>query len=188
MPLAGACVVALLSAQAAPKWRWDREAATLREALSHAWRGYEAHAWGADELLPVSNSSRNNWGGLAISMIDALDTLLLLKLQPEYERAVEWLKRELPAKLEVGPDVNFFETSIRALGGLLGAFTLTGDRSLLALAEQIGRALLPAFNSPRGLPYCGVNLRTGDASCPLSDFGEAIPIAEAGSVQLEFEG
>ena len=83
-------------------------------------------------------------------------------------------------------DVPFFEVTIRGLGGLLGAHTLAPDPTLLALAAQLGRALLPAFSSASGVPFCTVNLRRGNASCPASDFGESIPLSELGSVQLEF--
>lgn len=97
--------------------RWSAAAASVREAFVHAWRGYEQHAWGADELLPLTNGSRDNWGGLAVTMVDALDTLLLLGLTDEYERAREWLRRSLPARLAnaSAPATPFFEGSIRVL-------------------------------------------------------------------------
>ena len=41
-------------------------------ALRHAWKGYEAHAWGADELKPVSRG-RTDWVGLGLTIIDSLD-------------------------------------------------------------------------------------------------------------------
>jgi mannosidase alpha-like ER degradation enhancer 2 len=39
---------------------------------------------------------------------------------------------------------------------------LTADKQLLALANDLGKRLLPAFDSPTGLPYQYVNLRTGE--------------------------
>ena len=116
--------------------------------------------------------------------------LLHSSTSPQYQRALEWVQRELPARLSEDVEVNFFEVraapivgspsaqsvcvhqvTIRGLGGLMGAYTLTGDQTLLGLAEQLGRALLPAFGSPSGVPHCSVNLRTGAASCPDSDLG-----------------
>ena len=88
--------------------------------------------------------------------------------------------------IERDVDVPFFEVTIRALGGLLGAFTLGPNPKLLDLATQLGNALLPAFSSASGVPFCTVNLRRRNASCPASDFGESVPLSEMGSVQLEF--
>ena len=42
---------------------------------------------------------------------------------------------------------------IRLLGGLLSGYQLTGDERLLKLAEDLGTRMLPAFDSPTGLPY-----------------------------------
>ena len=165
---------------------WEAAAARVRAVAARAFDGYAEHAWGRDELRPVTNRSRDNWGGLAVTMIDSLDTLLLMGLTEQYKRARDWLVDNLPARLGAAVDVPFFEVVIRCLGGLLGAHTLSGDAALLDLAEQLGDKLLRAFDSPSGLPFCTVNLAHGNASCPPSDFGYSIPLAELGSVQLEF--
>ena len=73
-----------------------------------------------------------------------------------------------------------FEIVIRLLGGLLSGYQLTGDERLLKLAEDLGTRLLPAFDSPTGLPYVNVNLRTGKAS------GNDSNPAETGTLLLEF--
>ena len=54
----------------------------------------------------------------------------------------------------------FFETVIRYLGGLLSAYALSGNPILLARADELGRKLLPVFNSPSGLPHYSVNTET----------------------------
>ena len=51
----------------------------------------------------------------------------------------------------------FFETVIRYLGGLLSAYALSGDPILLSRADDLGKMLLPAFNTPSGLPAYAVN-------------------------------
>jgi mannosyl-oligosaccharide alpha-1,2-mannosidase len=56
--------------------------------------------------------------------------------------------------------VPFFETTIRYLGSLLSTYALTGDPELLAAADKLGSALLPAFNTPSGLPRWGVDTIT----------------------------
>ena len=159
----------------------------VRAAFAHAWLGYEKHAFGADELLPVTNRSSDNWGGLGITLLDSLDTMLLLGLDRPYERARTWAIQELPERIRLGGDIPFFEITIRALGGLLGAHALRADPALLGVATQLGHALMPAFTqSPSGIPYCTVHLQSGAASCPQTDLGESIPLAELGSVSLEF--
>jgi hypothetical protein len=40
----------------------------VSEAFLKAWRAYENHAWGHDELLPVTNSSMN-WLGIIYSIL-----------------------------------------------------------------------------------------------------------------------
>ncbi len=72
-----------------------------------------------------------------------------------------------------------FEVTIRLLGGLLSAYQLTGDARFLALADDLGRRLLPAFDSPTGMPYRFVNLRTGATRDPRSN------PAEVGTLLLE---
>ncbi|CAM9675599.1 unnamed protein product, partial [Hapterophycus canaliculatus] len=45
-------------------------------------------------------------------------------------------------------DVNVFETTIRVLGGLLASYHLSGEGALLLKAEDLGRRLSEAFDSP----------------------------------------
>src|SRR6202167_227148 len=66
------------------------------------------------------------------------------------------------------------------LGGLLSSYQLTHDPRLLALAQDLGNRLLPAFNSPTGMPYVNVNLKTGATR------GEDTNPAEIGTLLLEF--
>ena len=76
--------------------------------------------------------------------------------------------------------VKNFEITIRLLGGLLSSYQLTGDKRLLALADDLGTRLLPAFNSPTGMPYVYVNLKTGAVR------GESTNPAEIGTLLIEF--
>ena len=47
----------------------DYAAARVRAVFAHAWRGYEEHAFGSDELLPLRNASTDRWGALAVTMV-----------------------------------------------------------------------------------------------------------------------
>ena len=61
----------------------------------------------------------------------------------------------IDTKLDFNQDmyVKDFEITIRLMGGLLSSYELTGDKRLLALADDLGTRMLPMFNSPTGMPY-----------------------------------
>ena len=154
-------------------------AARVRAEFLHAWRGYERHAWGHDELKPLSKTARDWYGEpLYMTQVDALDTLILMGFKEEAERDREFVVRNLNFDKDLS--VQVFEITIRHLGGLLSAYQLTNDRRLLRLAEDLGTRLLPAFDSKTGIPYRFVNLRTGKVR------GEVTNPAEAGTLLVEF--
>lgn len=156
-----------------------RMAGRVREEFLHAWTGYRTYAWGHDALLPLSRAPRDWYSrSLLMTPVDALDTLLLMGLDAQAKDARELIDAKLSFDADI--DVKHFEIVIRLLGGLLSGYERTGDRRLLALAQDLGNRLLPAFDSPTGLPYVNVNLRTGHAS------GTDSNPAEAGSLLLEY--
>jgi mannosidase alpha-like ER degradation enhancer 2 len=161
----------------------DREARELAEEvkkeLLHAWGGYERDAWGHDELRPLSGKPRDWYGeSLMMTPVDALDTLIVMGLKEQADKARTLIDQGLSFDKDVY--VKNFEITIRLLGGLLSSYELSGDKRLLALAQDLGNRLLPVFGSPTGLPYVEVNLRTGKARNASSN------PAETGSLLLEF--
>jgi mannosidase alpha-like ER degradation enhancer 2 len=154
-------------------------ATRVKEECLHAWSNYERYAWGHDALKPLS-CTPHDWYGQSLLMtpVDALDTLILMHFYPEADRARALIKSELSFDRDIY--VKNFEITIRLLGGLLSSYQLTGDQRLLALAEDLGRRLLPAFDSPTGLPYVYVNLHTGQVRDPKTN------PAETGTLLLEF--
>src|SRR5216110_4018048 len=110
--------------------------------------------------------------------VGALDTLIVMHLDAEATRAQSLIVRDLSFDRDIS--VQNFEITIRLLGGLLSSYQLTGDKRLLNLAEDLGNRLLPVFNSPTGLPYVYVNLRTGQTR------GAVTNPAETGTLLLEF--
>jgi mannosidase alpha-like ER degradation enhancer 2 len=145
----------------------------------HAWNNYDRYAWGHDALKPLSKTPHDWYGqSLLMTPVDALDTLILMKLDTEADKARALIATGLSFDRDVY--VKNFEITIRLLGGLLSSYQLTGDKRLLELAEDLGNRLLPAFNSPTGLPYVYVNLRTGQVRDPISN------PAETGTLLLEF--
>jgi mannosidase alpha-like ER degradation enhancer 2 len=170
----------LLSPVAAAAQVNKREmAARVRAEFRHAWRGYERYAWGHDELRPLSKTARDWYGEpLYMTQVDALDTLFIMGFREEERRTREFVVKHLSFDRDIF--VQNFEVTIRHLGGLLSAYQLTNDRRLLRLAEDLGTRLLPAFDSPTGIPYRFVNLRTGKVR------GEVTNPAEAGTLLIEF--
>ena len=60
-------------------------------AFRHAWKGYKEHAWGYDELLPVSKKG-SNWFHLGLTIIDSLDTALIMEQDDIFKEAKEFVK------------------------------------------------------------------------------------------------
>ena len=165
------------------KSRHDQDAqqlaARVRTEFLHAWNNYERYAWGHDALRPLSETAYDWYGqSLLMTPVDALDTLILMHLDSEAERARSLIVSDLSFDRDIY--VKNFEITIRLLGGLLSGYQLSGDKRLLSLAEDLGNRLLPAFNSPTGLPYVYVNLRTGQTRDPVTN------PAETGTLLLEF--
>ncbi|HZI67557.1 MAG TPA: glycoside hydrolase family 47 protein [Thermoanaerobaculia bacterium] len=177
-------VVVVLAAGAVPgpaPVRIDRleMARRVRTELLHSWRAYERYAWGHDELRPVSRTA-HDWHGQSLLMtpVDAFDTLILMGLTDEAEKVKTLIVERLSFDKDV--TVKNFEITIRILGGLLSGYEMSGDPRLLRLAEDLGTRLLPAFESPTGMPYMYVNLKTGKTSGATSN------PAEIGTLVLEF--
>uniref|UniRef100_A0A8C8BWZ0 alpha-1,2-Mannosidase n=1 Tax=Oncorhynchus tshawytscha TaxID=74940 RepID=A0A8C8BWZ0_ONCTS len=140
------------------------------------------HAYPADELMPLTCRGRvrgqepsrgdvdDALGKFSLTLIDTLDTLVLLNKTTEFEEAVRRVLRDV--RLDNDIVVSVFETNIRVLGGLLGGHSMavmlkdTGyhmqwyQDELLHMAKDVGLRLLPAFNTSSGLPYPRVSPQT----------------------------
>ena len=110
--------------------------------------------------------------------------LAIMELDDELEKATRWVEKELPHLLKQNVDVNLFECTIRALGGLLSAHALTDQQVFLERAQDLGNRLMPAFDSPSGIPFSDVNIGTGASHKPT--WGSDSSTAEVTTVQLEF--
>ncbi|KAF9561220.1 glycoside hydrolase family 47 protein [Agrocybe pediades] len=158
---------------------WGEKAQKVKEAFLHAYHGYEKYAAPGDELKPLADSRIDNFNAWGVTIFDSLDTMLLMGLNEEYERALEVVRAV--NFTETPYFVPFFETSIRYLGGLLSAYALSHDELHLQKAEELAQRLDPVFNTPTGLPYFGVNPKTGGHKGP--DIGI---LAEIASLQVEY--
>jgi hypothetical protein len=154
-------------------------AETVKKEFLHAWNAYKRYAWGYDELKPVSKTGFN-WYDTSFYMtpLDAFDTMIIMGLKDEAEEAKKLILNNLNFERDIY--VQNFEITIRLLGGLLSAYELDGDVRFLSLAEDLGKRLLPVFNSKTGMPYVNVNLRTGAVRNEINN------PAEIGTLMLEF--
>jgi mannosidase alpha-like ER degradation enhancer 2 len=180
----------------------------VRGEFLHAWNDYKKYAWGHDDLKPLSKTYHDWYAEpLLMTPVDALDTMLLMQIPNEpgttrkplpksplakpspsqlilmnFENEQKTVREYLATHLSFDKDISVqnFEITIRLLGGLLSAYEMTGDKRLLNLAEDLGNRLLPVFNSPTGLPYRYINLKTRAVS------GNVTNPAEAGTLLIEF--
>ncbi|PVF93371.1 hypothetical protein CPB86DRAFT_715665 [Serendipita vermifera] len=175
-----------------------------RELWDHGYDSYMSYAFPTDELMPLSCFGRGpdfdnprNWGtndvagNYSLTLVDVLDTLAIMGNQEEFSNAVQsvinWVQFDVNTKPQV------FEVTIRVLGGLLSAHQLASEPSLghqltwykgqlLDLAKDLAERLLPAFDTPTGLPYARINLRKGLEENESTE----TCVAGAGSLILEF--
>jgi mannosidase alpha-like ER degradation enhancer 2 len=149
------------------------------EEFLHAWNGYKKYAWGHDALKPLSKSG-HDWyeHSLLMTPVDAFDTMIIMGLDQEAKAARDLIFERLSFNRDM--EVQHFEVSIRILGGLISAYQLDGDTRFLELAVDLADRMLPVFDSPTGMPYRFVNLKTGKTSGRISN------PAEIGTYLLEY--
>ncbi|KAJ6585005.1 glycoside hydrolase [Mycena capillaripes] len=154
-------------------------------AFKHAWLAYERDAMGDDEYHPIAKEGTNltTAGGIGYTVVDSIDTMLLMGLHQEYSRAREWVATKM--SFERNATFNTFETTIRVLGGLLSAYHLSGQDPLyLEKAIELADRMIPVFNTPSGLPLTNVNLALREGRND-PNWPEFVSSAEVATLQLE---
>ncbi|XP_071785440.1 ER degradation-enhancing alpha-mannosidase-like protein 2 [Asterias amurensis] len=143
----------------------------VRAMFYHGYENYLNNAFPYDELRPLTCDGVDSWGSYSLTLIDALDTLAIMGNYSEFRRVSKLLGNHLDFSEDI--NVSVFETNIRVIGGLLSAHLLSQRAGedlepgwpcvgpLLAMAEKVARRILPAFNTPTGMPYGTVNLAHG---------------------------
>jgi len=158
----------------------ERQQAVVN-SMKWAWKAYSDIAWGKDELKPISKR-HETWFNLGLTLVDALDTLYLMGMMDEFDKAKHWVETKM--QLDQDKDVNLFECTIRVLGGLLSTYSLSGDKVFLDKAIDLGDRLMYAFNQNSGVPYSDVNIGTHHAHKPK--WGPDSSTSEVTTIQLEF--
>ncbi|NXS10289.1 MA1C1 mannosidase, partial [Neodrepanis coruscans] len=170
----------------------------IKEMMKFAWDNYKQYALGKNELRPLTKNGHigNMFGGLrGATVIDALDTLYIMELEEEFQEAKKWVEKSFD--LNVNGEASLFEVNIRYIGGLLATYYLTGEEVFKNKALELGEKLLPAFNTPTGIPRGVINLGRQDTRSLFSpcsgmswswgwaSAGSSI-LAEFGTLHLEF--
>ncbi len=157
----------------------------IRTETLRAWNAYKKYAWGYDLLLPLSKKGFNWYEeSLGISPFDAYSTMAVMGLDKEAKEIEEYA---LSKSWDQDIYVQVFEVNIRILGGLLAIYDDTKNPRILEKVIDFGDRLLPAFNSPTGIPYHSVNLRTGKTSGNMGEGrGNVINVAQAATYLMEF--
>ena len=159
---------------------------------------------GDDEYHPLEQSGSNltEAGGIGYMIVDVIDSLQIMGLEGEYSRARTWVSEKLSferddhfSTFEVCQETVYIhsvfsflscQTTIRVLGGLLSAYHLSGgDPIYLEKAIDLADRMLPAFETPSGLPFPLVNLGKGEGHRGKDSPGLS-SIAEVATLQLEF--
>lgn len=187
------------------KVREERKEAVKR-GFKHAWEAYKRHAWGHDEVRPVSLTPSDPFNGWGATIVDSLDTMLLMGFSNEYNlcrphvnqlnfhwvNGRDWSEGYVSEDLYGNGEVYalnrdktvglaVFETGIRYLGGLLGAYDLSGDDLLVERAVDLANILSTAFKTGSGLPAGRMDPGTKDEMIRLG----TVSLAEVGSMSLE---
>jgi len=151
--------------------------------FKYAWAAYKKSAWGKDTLKPISKSY-DTWFDMGLTLLDSLDNLIIFKMDEEFEEAKNWVRDSLSFDQDIDY-VNLFECTIRVLGGLLSAFTLSAEPIFKDKAIDIGDRLLNAFSgSKTDVPLSDINPYRKRARPPK--WGSDSSTSEVTTVQLEF--
>ena len=158
----------------------------IKEAFVHAWTGYKQNAWGHDEIKPVNGEYKNPFNGWGATLVDSLDIIWMMGLKEEFEEAVKQVGK-INFKTSRRNDIPLFETTIRYLGGLLGAYDVSGGkyRILLDKAAELAEILIGAFDTPNRMPDTFYQWKPDFAS-QAHRSSTRVVLAELGSLALEF--
>ncbi|KAH8668757.1 glycosyl hydrolase family 47-domain-containing protein [Xylariales sp. PMI_506] len=174
-----------------PEAREKRETrlAQVKAEMQRAWTGYRTYAWKHDELSPVSKRFRDPFCGWAASLVDALDTLWIMGMTEEFDEAVQAVA-EIDFTTTPRPNIPVFETTIRYLGGLLGAYDVSGGAAggyqvLVDKAVELAEILMGVFDTPNRMPILYYQWKPS-ANEIAKQAANGANVAELGTLAMEF--
>ncbi|KAH8198311.1 hypothetical protein TruAng_007513 [Truncatella angustata] len=167
----------------------EKRLAIVKGEAKRAWAGYKKHAWLRDELMPVTQEFKDPFCGWAATLVDALDTLWIMGMKEEFEEAVEAVAT-IDFTTTTRSEIPVFETTIRYLGGFLGAYDVSGGKEgghgiLLQKAEELAEILMGVFDTPNRMPILYYHWQPAFTGKPKRASTSA-GVAELGSLLMEF--
>ncbi|KAL9097539.1 MAG: hypothetical protein Q9165_000435 [Trypethelium subeluteriae] len=158
----------------------------VRESFLHSYRGYQKYAWLQDEVTPLSAEYKNGFGGWGATLIDTLDTLWIMGMKKEFAIAVAAVEK-IDFTSSDSKVISVFETTIRYVGGLLGAYDLSRGKypALLKKAVELGDFLYAAFDTPNRMPITYWEWEKA-TTAENQEAGSSVPVADIGSLSMEF--
>ncbi|KAK3346808.1 glycosyl hydrolase family 47-domain-containing protein [Lasiosphaeria hispida] len=172
------------------KAKREKRLAQVKAEAKRAWDGYKKYAWTHDELVPVARDKKDPFCGWAATLVDAMDTLWLMGMKAEFDDAVEAVKEIDFTTTPYRQDIPVFETIIRYLGGLLGAYDVTGGpkgeyKVLLDKAEELAEILMSVFDTPNRMPILYYYWKP-EANIEPKRASSGSGVAEMGTMSMEF--
>ncbi|KAI0035798.1 glycoside hydrolase family 47 protein [Vararia minispora EC-137] len=119
------------------------------DIFTESYQAYRKFAFGHDQLNPLSRTPtdpRNGWGA---TIVDGMGTMDFLEEALDFTSKINFNSSNTP------DTVNFFETTIRYLGGMLSAYELTGQQHqfLVDQARQLGNRLSLVWDQGNTIPF-----------------------------------
>ena len=183
----------------------------IKQMMIVAWDSYKKYAWGENELKPIKKTGhapgvfgktklgkRNfcNRSNINIeiwffsvttgaTIVDGMDTLYIMGLMDRFEDGRQWIAENLDFN-NIGSEISVFETIIRYVGGLLTCYAFTKDEMFLQKAVNITQRMLPAFDTPTGLPHALIKPALGTSRNYAWASQSNSILSEVGTLSLEF--
>ncbi|KAJ7185551.1 glycoside hydrolase family 47 protein [Mycena filopes] len=147
-----------------------------------SYTAYKKHAFGHDDLSPVSqgfSDGRNGWGA---SIVDAMPTMFVMGFEDFFQEAVNFSANIDFSKSQTSDKVSIFETTIRYIGGLLSSYELSGEKYpvLVQKAKEVADKMAYGWVGNNTIPFGFMDFSTNTPVHSTSN------IAEAGTLSLEW--
>ncbi|PLW31674.1 hypothetical protein PCASD_10903 [Puccinia coronata f. sp. avenae] len=157
----------------------------VKAVFTAAFDDYMKFGFPGDELRPLTKGFRDTRNGWSATLVDSLDTLLVMNLEDRFKQAVENTLRIDFSHSQTEEGVSIFESTIRYIAGILSAYELSGatNAALLDQASKLADKLLLCWQDDKqNLPFPFIDFATKK---PVNrDF---ISAASAGSLIMEFD-
>lgn len=154
----------------------------VSKAFDKSWQTYTEFGYGHDEVLPLTHEPEDPFNGWAVTLVDSLDTLFLMKRKQEFQKAVKFIS-SMNFKQSFREDIPLFENVIRVLAGLMSGYELSEEAILLQSAKDLAELLMEAFDTPNHMPLLYYQWKD---EIQNKFAAKDASLAEVGSLSLEF--